>query len=261
MEHSTILSERPGSTATSATAPSDRLTIDDAQVLVRRAARALSRHGLVHAYGHCSVRLDEHHFLVCAPKPLGTILPGETGSVVAIDGDLPPEVLDEVRIHREIYRRRPDVGGIVRSMPPHVMSLSVLRRTPRVLHGMGSYFAPRTPLWDDPLLVRDDDRAVKVAQAMGPAPALVMRGNGVVVAGLSLEETVVLTWYLEDAARIEIECQTFPEEPVGLTEQEIQVRRTRTGRIFERMWDYLTFGDPEPKGCSTTVRLNDLRRA
>lgn len=245
MPHSTLLSERQAGATPSAAAPGEHPQLDDAQVLVRRAARALSRHGLVHAYGHCSVRLDDRHFLVCAPKPLGTILPGEDGSVVAIDGELPPEVLGEVRIHREIYRRRPDVGGIVRSMPPHAMSLSVLRRTPRVLHGMGSYFAPKTPLWDDPLLVRNDDQAVQLAQAMGQAPAIVMRGNGVVTAGPSLEEAVVLTWYLEDAARIEIECQTFPEEPVGLTEQEVQVRRTRAGRIFERMWDYLTFGDPE----------------
>src|SRR3546814_8479519 len=40
------------------------------QRLVRVAARALARHGLVHAYGHCSLRLDERHFLVAPSKPL-----------------------------------------------------------------------------------------------------------------------------------------------------------------------------------------------
>ena len=31
-----------------------------------------------------------------------------------------------------------------------------------------------------------------------------MRGNGVVAAGESLQSAVVLTWYLEDAARVEL---------------------------------------------------------
>jgi len=35
-----------------------------------RGRRALARAGLVHAYGHCSVRLDAHHFLVSPAKPL-----------------------------------------------------------------------------------------------------------------------------------------------------------------------------------------------
>ena len=94
------------------------------EVLVRKAARALGRHGLVHAYGHVSARIDEHTFLVCAPEPMGLIAPGTPGTVVAVDGDLPDGVLGEVRIHREIYRRRPEVRGVARTMPPKIMSLS-----------------------------------------------------------------------------------------------------------------------------------------
>lgn len=219
--------------------------LDEAQRTVRRAARALGRHGLAHAYGHCSQRIDERHFLVCAPRPLALIRPGEEGTVVSLDADLPPGVLGEVRIHREIYRRRPDVGGIVRSMPPHAMSLSVMRRTPRVLHGMGSYFSPEVPLWDDPQLIRSDEQAQALAEQLGRARALFMRGNGVVTAGRDLQEAVVLTWYLEDAARIEIECAGVGGHPAVLSEQEAAQRATREGRIFERMWDYLTAGDAE----------------
>ncbi len=40
-------------------------------VVVRRAARALANAGLVNAYGHCSARIDERSFLVCAAKPMG----------------------------------------------------------------------------------------------------------------------------------------------------------------------------------------------
>lgn len=218
----------------------------EVQRTVRRAARALGRHGLAHAYGHCSQRLDERHFLVCAPKPLGLIQAADDGTVVALDAaELPPGVLGEVRIHREIYRARADVGGIVRVMPPRAMSLSVMRRTPRVLHGMGSYFAPAVPLWDDPQLIRSDAQALALAAQMGHARALVMRGNGVVTVGCDVQEAVVLAWYLEDAARIEIDCAGVPGSPAVLSEREAAQRATREGRIFERMWEYLTAGDAE----------------
>ena len=220
---------------------------DDHEVLVRKAARALSRSGLVHAYGHCSARIDAASFLVCAAKPMGMIGTGEPGTRVPIDGPLPEGVLGEVRIHQQIYRRRPEVGGICRVMQPHVMALSTMRRTPRARHGLGAYFAPEPPLWDDPLLLRSDEQASQLADLLGPGRAIVMRGNGAVTAGETLETAVVFAWYLEDAARVELEvlrCAADQSAPT-LTPAEVEVRAVGTGRIYERMWDYLCDGDPE----------------
>jgi HCOMODA/2-hydroxy-3-carboxy-muconic semialdehyde decarboxylase len=210
--------------------------------LVRQAGRALARHGLVHAYGHCSMRLDEGHFLVSPAKPLGLVADEDACSVVPIDGPLPEGVLGEVRIHREIYRRRPEVGGVVRSMPQRVMTLGTARITPRPRHGFGSYFAPQPPLWDDPQLLRNDEQAAALAEQMGTARAIVMRGNGAVTAGGSLEEAVVLTWYLEDAARVEFEARAagIAETGAVFSEAEAAQRATWSGAILDRMWAYLT---------------------
>lgn len=217
------------------------------QRLVRSAARALGRAGLAHAYGHCSMRLDASSFLVCAPRPMGLLERGEAGIVVDVDGPLPAGVLGEVRLHQQIYRRRPDVGGVVRAMPPQVMALSAARRTPVPRHGMGSYFLRPVPLWDDVQLVRSDAQAEGVIDALGDAPALVMRGNGSVVCGPSLEAAVVLTWYLEDAARIELAlfAAGLDSADARLTENETAARATTAGGIFERMWAWLTQGDDE----------------
>ncbi len=212
---------------------------------VRLAARALGRHGLVHAYGHCSLRLDEGHFLVGASKPLGLVQPDDVGTVVPIDAPLPDGVLPEVRIHREIYRMRPDVGGVARVQSPKLMSLSTLGRTPEACHGFGSYFHPQPPLWGDPLLVRSDAQAVDLVHALGDARAIVMRGNGAVLAGDSLEMAVVLAWYLEDAARVELDVLSTGLKPIRFNDEQSNIRATWNGRLLERMWDYLIHGDPE----------------
>ena len=215
---------------------------------VRLAARAAARHAMVGAFGHVSARIDAGHFLVSPAQPLGTIAVGAECVVVALGEDLPPGALPEVRMHREIYRARGDVGGICRIMPPSVMALSALGATPRALHGPGSYFAPAPPLWDDVQLVRDDPRARAVAQRLGDAPAIVLRGNGAVVTGSDIREALALSWYLEDAARLELAllgAAASGREPLEYSAAEAAGRATHAGGLVERMWRFLCFGDPE----------------
>ena len=167
------------------------------------------------------------------------------GVVVPVDGPLPEGVLGEVRIHQRIYARRPDVGGICRTQSPQVMALSTLRRTPRPRHGFGAYFAPEVPLWDDPQLIRSAERAEGVAATLGDARAVVMRGNGPVITGRDLIQAVVLSWYLEDAARVELEVLKTGLDGAVLSTGEAAERATEAGRIYERMWEHLAAGDPE----------------
>lgn len=208
------------------------------------AARAIGRAGLAHAYGHCSVRLDENYFLVSPAKPLGMVCPDDLPVRVAIEGPMPAEVLGEVRIHQQIYRSRADVGGIVRFQSPQVVSLSALGRSPRALHGFGSYFSPSPPFWNDPRLVRDDTRAAGVVAALGSARGIVLRGNGAVVVGTSLQEACVMAWYLEDAARVELDVLASGAPGAVFSDAEAADRATLQGRIIERMWDWLTRDEP-----------------
>ena len=111
---------------------------DNLQRKLRVAARALGNAGLVHAYGHCSIRLDSKHFLTCAPEPMRTITPEENGSTVPIEGPLPEGVLGEVRIHQHIYRLNPGVNAVCRIMPPNVMTLTTNRRSAQAIRANAS---------------------------------------------------------------------------------------------------------------------------
>jgi HCOMODA/2-hydroxy-3-carboxy-muconic semialdehyde decarboxylase len=217
------------------------------QIEVRRAARALARAGLVTAFGHCSVRLDADRFLVCAAKPMGLIAPGESGTVVPIEGALPEGVLGEVRMHQQIYKRRPAFGAVCRFLSPNVMALAGLGRTPRARHGFGAYFYPQAPFWADPALVRNDEAAVGVAQTMGDAPAVVVGVNGAVTAAPTMMQAFTLAVFLEDAARVELAAMNagVAESAPRMNEAQASERATWAGRIAERMWEHWTAGDSE----------------
>ena len=208
------------------------------------ACRAVGRAGLAHAYGHCSARIDARTFLVSPAKPLSLVTESDAPVRVLAAAPLPESALPEVRLHQQIYRKRPDAGGIVRFQSPKLMSLSTLGRTPLARHGLGSYFAPQPPLWPDPRLVRDDKNAEAVAALLGNGRAIVLRGNGALAVGRSVEEAAVLAWFLEDAARVELDVLVTGLAGQVYSAAEAADRAVTSGRLFERMWDWLAAGDP-----------------
>lgn len=229
------------------------MSMDDLARQVRVAARSLARAGLVHAYGHCSARIDAGRFLVCPAGPMGLVAPGAPCTIVPVEGPLPEGVLGEVRLHQRLYATRPDTGGVVRFMAPQAMALAALGVRPLPRHGFGAYFAPGPGFWDDPQLIRDDARAQGAIAAMGDGAGLLMRGNGAVAAGPSLPDATVLAWFLEDMCRIEMAALAsgLGERAARLSAADAARRATRAGRIFERMWEHLTASDPESAQAAT----------
>tara|TARA_B100000405_G_C16527323_1_gene353398 strand:- start:248 stop:634 length:387 start_codon:yes stop_codon:yes gene_type:complete len=127
------------------------------------------------------------------------------------------------------------------------MTLSTFERTPEVRIGFGSYFSPSPPLWNDPLLLRDDNMASDLAETLGGSRAIVMRGNGCILTGGTVEEAIVMAFYLEEAAKTELAIMATGQENRSqiYTSEQAKARAVTSGDIFERMWDYLTEGDPE----------------
>ena len=178
---------------------------------------------------------------------MGLIRPDEVGMVVAVDQPLPAGVLGEVRMHQAIYRKRPEVQGISRFMSPQVMALAAMGLAPSARHGFSSYFYPRAAYWSDTDLIRQDTLAEQAATTLGQGPAIVLSVNGAVTAGESIEQSGVLAWFLEDAARVELAALAAgrADTTVFKSAQQAATRATWTGGILERAWDFLSEGDPE----------------
>ena len=125
-----------------------------------------------------------------------------------------------------------------------------MRTSPRTPWGRGAFNA-NCRFWDDPRLLRDDALAAQLADRLGDAPSLVMRANGAVTVGPSIELAAGFAWCLEDAARIETLVRSVASdasvEAACLTGGEIASRQVSSGAVFERLWEYLTAGDTEAK--------------
>ena len=223
------------------------LEIDDINRRVRVVARILDKFELVQAWGHCSQRVDDDFFIVCASKAMGVIEPHESGTLVNIHEPLPAGVLGEVRIHQQLYRLYPKVGGVCRFMAPHVTALSSLGQVPRPMYGVGAFNA-NCKFWNDPRLLRDDSLAQQLAETMLNSPSLVMRGNGAVTVGETIEMAACFAWSLEHSAKLNLLANQFQNGGNQIqfyTPEEIKLRQVSSGNVFERLWEYLANQDVE----------------
>ncbi|GAA2905191.1 hypothetical protein GCM10010517_71350 [Streptosporangium fragile] len=203
------------------------------------AGRALAAAGLVTAFGHVSARIADDRLLMTPPVPLGTLGPGSRYAEVPVDAaDLPEGTPREAWIHVEIARARPDVRAICRAQPPTATALASAGVPIVPLHGQGAFLGPEVPVFDDAVLVRDRGRGRTLAERLGDAPALVMRGNGAVTVGASVGEAVALMWVLEASARMNATAAASGT-PVPITPAEQEAWRAVRSELSTRIWSYL----------------------
>ena len=160
--------------------------------------------------GHVAVRVPGHpgHFLM---KPHGVGFAEIThaniltfdldGAIVAGQG----RPHSERFIQCEIFRARPDVQAVIHGHPPHAVAFSATGQTLRPLSQAAAPFFNALPCYRDTIqLIRSPEAGRGLAATLGPHRAVLMRAHGVVVAGASLAEAVVLCVQLEEAAKIQL---------------------------------------------------------
>ncbi|MEV0994023.1 class II aldolase/adducin family protein [Nonomuraea sp. NPDC050202] len=203
------------------------------------AGRVLAAAGLVTAFGHVSARLPGDRLLMTPPVPLGTLGPDAPYAEIPLDAaGLPDGAPREAWIHVEIAGARPGVGAICRAQPPTATALASAGVPILPLHGQGAFLGPEVPVLDDAVLVRDRARGRALAERLGDAPALVMRGNGAVTVGASVGEAVALMWVLEASARMNATAAASGT-PVPLTPAEQDAWRAVRSELSGRIWSHL----------------------
>ncbi len=125
-----------------------------------------------------------------------------------VSGRLPPGAKREgllfarMRIafmHTEIYKARPDVGGVVHAHPFHAVILSATGRQLQTFHPASIAFGNGVPLFRGNQINTEQDGR-EVAETLGQGKALILKNHGAVTVGQNVADAVVRMYYLERAA-------------------------------------------------------------
>jgi len=168
-------------------------------------ARVLLRE-LEDIYGHVSGRLPPEAKregllfarMRIAPEPL------DADEIMELDFSCrrvkgTQHVSGETFIHTEIYKARPDVGGVVHAHPFHAVTLSAIGRKLYTFHPPSIPFGDGVPTFRSNLIYSESDGR-EVAQTLGQGKAVILRNHGAVTVGKNVAQAVVMMYYLEMAA-------------------------------------------------------------
>jgi ribulose-5-phosphate 4-epimerase/fuculose-1-phosphate aldolase len=199
----------------------------DPRATVARACRILAMEGLVEGVlGHVSVRdgedamlircrgADEHGLMFTTDDDIRRTDLGGT-FIGAAEGYTVP---NELPIHGELLRARPEVNAVVHAHPPAVLLCGLAGLDLRPVFGSYNIPAMRMaldgiPVYGRSVLIRRPDLAREMIAAMGDRPVCVLKGHGITVTGASVEEAVVRALNLDALATVTLELARLGAEP------------------------------------------------
>lgn len=188
--------------------------------LIADACRVLAGRGLAEGYlGHVSLRVDQERLLVrCrGPRERGlawtsaedirlVTLDGAPGAAGELDGWSAP---NELPLHAEVLRTRPEATAVVHAHPPAVVAADLAGLGIRPI--VGAYDIPGTrlaaggvPVYPRGVLVRTRALAAEMVAAMGDRPVVLLRGHGLTSCGASVPEAVLHAVSVDQIARMSL---------------------------------------------------------
>ena len=203
---------------------------------VARACRVLGRLELTHAaFGHVSARVpgaDRMMIRARGPGELGVRYTSAAQIIeVDFDGKLARPnaeglaVPQEVFIHSEIYRARPEIYSVIHIHPPTPMLFTICCKPLLPLYGA---FDPPSaklaiegmPTYPRGVLINTKERGEDLVRVMGQSRVCLMRGHGVTTAARSIEQATLYMIQLNQLADVNYRAALLGDaEPLSAEDQ------------------------------------------
>src|ERR1700733_8872331 len=111
----------------------------------------------------------------------------------------------EVYIHSEIFKVRAAVNCVIHTHPTYSVALSATGRPIKAYSQPGAMFAGEVGVYNDTItLIRSHAMGAGVAKALDRGRAVLLKNHGIVITGKTIEEAVIGTIMLENAATIQL---------------------------------------------------------
>jgi len=214
----------------------------------------LANEGVLDGYGHVSVRNPadpNRYFLARAGAPALVT----AADITEYDLESQPITnastagYQERFIHGQIYKARPDVMAVIHCHCSEVIPFGATTVPMQPMYHMGYFIAEGVPVWDikkaggTDMLVRTNELARSLAQALAGKSAVLMRGHGAAVAATSLHLVVGKTYYLNLNARLQLQAMQLGGGKVTYLDPTEAKNSTQD---YERSWDFWKSRLPKP---------------
>ncbi len=198
------------------------------------ALRIISHEGLSDAFAHLSARVEDGKKMLFMPRKSPALVKSKDLFVVDFEKGVPQSA-----VHQAVYKAREDAGAVFHFHSPAVILLSVVGQTVQPMHNYSAIFYEGVPLFEGTGQVESAERAAEIAQILGAAKAVILRGHGAVVVGQSIREACILALYLEESARLQVEAQKLGT-PKFFPRQEAEriAKRTFKPASTQRAWEH-----------------------
>ena len=210
----------------------------------------LDGEGLTTAFGHLSLRTPAGTVLVSGNQGPGLVSSRDDIVEVDLDGRVVggEESLraGEVPIHLGILATRRDVGSVCRFHGPACMAFSTLGRSLPATIGMGLFLGAEVPWFDTSQTVTTLEQGAQLADCLGDAGGILLRGFGAATVGRTVAEAVVRAWLLERSAAAALSASAVAEPliyPPAAAEPFKSLEGAAAGQV-SRAWHYLCHRHP-----------------
>ena len=212
--------------------------------------------GILDAFGHVSVRnpRNPNHYFISRYVSAGVV---KAGDIIENDLDSKPvagprsDEYQEVYLHGEIYKARPDVMAVLHAHTPELLAFTESSVALRPVVNGGAFIGDGLPLHDirkfDPreTLIRTPALGRSVAMVLGNKPGVLLRGHGIALTDASLRLLVVRAYNLRMNARIQQQAialggkVTSLEDPPGAAAAPPAVPNAAgADAAYNRGWEY-----------------------
>jgi ribulose-5-phosphate 4-epimerase/fuculose-1-phosphate aldolase len=216
------------------------------------ANRILAHEGIVDAFGDVSIRhpSDPSRFFLARAVSPGFV---EVADIVEFGLDGAPrssnaeDLPDERFIHAAIYAARSDLKAVLHASPEDILPFTITRTPLRPVIASVGDMGLTVPVWDiaekfggsTTLGVSTLEQGQDLARTLGPNRVVLIRGEGIVVTGRTLNDLVRLSAYIPRNGRTI--TQTAPFGPfVAISAGEVAARLAidPESNAMRRGWEF-----------------------